>query len=300
MGLELLAAAAALPETIEVARVRDEPVRRPAAPPERLALDAALSVCQSALERAGCSSADVGLILSKGVSPSHVALTRAIVGPRLAHPLQHALGASQAFVFDLLDAPWVAALDTAEVFLQDLGRDVALLVHSENGGASVEPDPSSGFAISDGVGALVLRLTPAPSRASFVPVRSGTAPAKVLVNAAGATRRTRLSFDASAELALEVRAAMLQALERQLELLGRYDAPLVLPEQWFAGHTPDIELRTLRGAQPAEVCLGPLSVPEALARHGAPRVKGQRPVLILGFDPFRLQVSCRSILASIS
>jgi 3-oxoacyl-[acyl-carrier-protein] synthase III len=299
MGLQLLAAAAALPEITEVGRARGEPVRRPAAPPERMALDAALSVCQSALERAGCSASEVGLILSKGVSPSHVALTADIVGPRLAHPLQHALRAPQAFVFDLLDAPWVAALETAEVFLQDLGRSVALLVQSENSASSVDPDPSSGFSISDGVGALVLRLTPTFSRASFVPVGGNRAPAKVLVNPAGSARRTRMVFDADAELALEVRVAMLKALELQLEQLDRRDSPLVVAEQWFTGHEPDIGLSMLRGAEPADVSLGAMSIPTALARHCG-RERLQRNVLLLGFDPFRLQVSCRSILASIS
>ena len=65
--------------------------------------------------------------------------------------------------------------------------------------------------------------------------------------------------------------------------------------------------------------LGALSVPAALARHLGQREKPpgygaraaeaplhallheeRRQLLILGFDPFRLQVSCRSVLASMS
>ncbi|MEO8183696.1 MAG: hypothetical protein ABI895_33105 [Deltaproteobacteria bacterium] len=300
MGLQILAAAAALPEITETSRTGGEPVRRPAAPADRVALDAALPVCLKALERAGCTSSDVGLIISKGVSPSHVALTPDLVGPRLAHPLQHALRASQAFVFDLLDAPWVAALDTAEVFMQDVGRSVALLVHAESCAPNMTADPDSGFSISDGVGALVVRLTPSATRSSFVPVRGSAAPAKVLVQRGAAERRTRMVFNVDAQLELEVRAAMLEALERQLEMLDRRDSPVLMAEHWFAGHTPEIGLCTLDATEPAGVCLGALSVPAALAQHMTAREKAQRCVLILGFDPFRLQVSCRSLLASIS
>jgi hypothetical protein len=100
---------------------------RPAGAAGELALDYARAATEAALSASGYTPRDLDLLISKGVSPTHIAESPEIVGPRLGHALQHALGAKNAFVFDLLDADWTPAFDTAEALCENSGWQLALL-----------------------------------------------------------------------------------------------------------------------------------------------------------------------------
>lgn len=76
--------------------------------------DYALKAARQALAKARCLPSELDLIVSLSVSPNRMADAAPIAGPRLAHPVQRDLRASNAAVFDLLDADWTLALDLVQ------------------------------------------------------------------------------------------------------------------------------------------------------------------------------------------
>jgi 3-Oxoacyl-[acyl-carrier-protein (ACP)] synthase III len=117
------------------------------------ACDYAVKAARRALSKARCLASELELIVSLSVSPSRMADAPCIVGPRLAHPVQRDLRATNAAVFDLLDADWTLALDFAQSHCRQLGYRRALVVRADTF-ADAEGKASSG--LSDGAGAIVL------------------------------------------------------------------------------------------------------------------------------------------------
>ncbi|AOJ72095.1 MULTISPECIES: hypothetical protein [Burkholderia] len=115
--------------------------------------DYAVKAARQALSKARCLPSELDLIVSLSVSPNRMADAAPIAGPRLAHPVQRDLRASNAAVFDLLDADWTLALDLVRSHCRQLGYRRALVVRAE-ALADVEGAESGGYA--DGAGAIVL------------------------------------------------------------------------------------------------------------------------------------------------
>jgi hypothetical protein len=244
---------------------------------EESALDMAVEASRQALDRAGTKAGELDLIISKSLSPSHLVSNHEIIGPRLGHPLQRALGAGRAFVFDLLDADWCVAIDIARGFVASLGYRRVLIVHAEASRFGVLPDSRSGFTLIDGAGAILLaRADGARERAqrsSYCSLSDGAAGLRIdvveraAVGAPATPHRARAVFAPQPGFLADARRAAQQAIASQPG--SDRDGWLLVEEQWL----PGIELieegtngvgRRLRA--PAE--LGPLG-PYALPYHAA-------------------------------
>ncbi|AHI68390.1 hypothetical protein [Burkholderia thailandensis] len=115
--------------------------------------DYALKAARLALSKARCLPSELDLIVSLSVSPNRMADAAPIAGPRLAHPVQRDLRASNAAVFDLLDADWTLALDLVQSHCRQLGYRRALVVKAE---ALADVDGAEAGGYADGAGAIVL------------------------------------------------------------------------------------------------------------------------------------------------
>jgi hypothetical protein len=278
---------------------------RPVGAGDEFALDYAKRASVSALRAARLEPLEIGLLITKGVSPSHVAESPDIMGPRLGHALQHALGADNAFVFDMVEADWGSMLDSADALLSGLDRDVALLVHSELSAPSIEPDFDSGFALSDGAGVLlVVRDGTAAGVSTYAHIQTSATGARLWMKdvavADGQQTWVELEWKGSSDLPRAIGAALSAAIRGQADVsatrtsrasAGTHAFGLAI-ESWFPGHEPQ-SLGMPTAMNPTAPSLGALTVPYLL-QDQAWRARFDR-LLIACVDPFGLCSSCRAV-----
>lgn len=261
-----------------------------------------------ALTQAKTSPDQIDLIITMGVSPSHVADDPAILGPRVGHPIQRDMGLSNAFVFDTLDGDMNFAMDLAESFFNLYPFKRALLIHSECGAPSVKPCLETGLTLSDGVSALV--VSPDFSRtqmgASYIDISDQVEPLSMHPLPAGkiteATELVQLSFSAPPPLFSAIGDAALKVITQES---GRYpvneDSGYVI-EDWFEGYSQALnqlprnfthcETPTDSGhtgphtlALCAQKKLGDLDSASSQDEH----------LLLTTFNPFKMRLGCRRV-----
>jgi len=238
---------------------------------ERMAIDFAVAASREALERAAIVATDLDLIISLSISPDHISDHTNIIGPRLCHPLQRELQAAQAVVFDLHDACWGFALETAYSFMQEMEFDRALVVRADHL-KGLDTRHAAALAWASGAAALVVTRPPQEDwRAQFQRLCTATAPARIEL------LDTLLRFRGHLRAALYFRPEPnLQAeLEQAMHELSRTISSTWHPfiEPWNFSPNPD---------QPQ---LAPFALPLALAESSAPAHDG-----LITFDPFRMQL----------
>ena len=133
--------------------IRERRIAEPGTGLSQLALPAA----QHCLERAGVDAKDLDGIIVATISGDHVM-------PTTANILQHKLGASKAFGFDLLNAcnGFVAALSTAAAFIESGHSKRILVVGGDIMSTLIDyKDRNTCILFGDGCGAVLLEAGPA-------------------------------------------------------------------------------------------------------------------------------------------
>ena len=270
---------------------------RPRAGASEMAIDLALVACDQALQQAGCRPEDIELIAGMSISPDHLSDDPAIAGPRLGHPLQRELKARNAFVFDLIDADWGAAIDIACAFAASTGLRRVLLFRAECTHGLV-PDETSGFAVPDGSGALVVAVTPGGEyRASYVVVPGGFRGAELTL----APPDIRVTSNARAVLTLPfqpgLRAAVHEAMQRIVEqdaADGRSAADVIVREDWFGARNDDA---APDDSAAMAVSVGPFALPLVLSQQ--PRSASSASILNVSFNPFHMRCGGQRLLITL-
>lgn len=200
----------------------------PEATPPQMAIDRLLPVVRTALQQANIDAAEIDMFVTLSISPDHVAIDPAIIGPRIGHPLQRALGADKAYVFDLMDASVAKALHIADIFASQQGYSRVLLTRSECT-KGLREDVDSGFALADGAMACVIEPDGA-SRFASAPV-SGVKPLVIELN-----DDIRCLTDPKAFIrfspTVEIKERYRRATVRAAEALKGASTPLVT-EDWL-------------------------------------------------------------------
>ncbi|AOJ40527.1 MULTISPECIES: hypothetical protein [Burkholderia] len=293
--MKILGAAVAIPD--------------PATTAQSCANDYAINAARQALRQAGCLPSELDLIVSLSISPSRMADSPTIAGPRLAHPVQRDLRARHAAVFDLLDADWTLALDLAQSHCKQLGYRRALVVRAE-ALADVEQAATSGFA--DGAGAIV--LTPdgqqrdhpcryadldAPPFATLdaLPPRRANG---VLSLARFESRFNPATgrFDAEPAHAATVVRTMVDAMQSR----GDRRATPLFCESWLSGW-PSIAIDVGRDFH-VDVVAGSTDIPNPFqlpawlssrVAHSMSLRDDERTVVAMTLDPFRPRIACSTM-----
>jgi len=133
--------------------IRERRIAEPGTGLSKLALPAA----QQCLQRAGVDAKDLDGIIVATISGDHVM-------PTTANILQHQLGASKAFGFDLLNAcnGFVAALSTAAAFIESGHSKRILVVGGDIMSTLIDyKDRNTCILFGDGCGAVLLEAGPA-------------------------------------------------------------------------------------------------------------------------------------------
>ncbi|WP_407330684.1 hypothetical protein [Enterovibrio sp. 27052020O] len=214
-------------------------------------LDALLPCVETILDRAEWPSKDIDLIVSMSLSPDHLVSKCNVMGPRIGHPLQRALNADNAFVFDAMDASLAKTLHIVNTLALSQGYSKVLIVRAENT-VNLDACLQSGFDISNGVMAML--LTPCPSqRFSSLPIGKHFSPLRVTLNPFISNEKC-----VKGAFSLIPQAELNQAINRSLdELLSSPTscASVSLVESWL-GHSAD-----------SSCCLGPFEIPYRLANQ---------------------------------
>lgn len=125
-------------------------------PGPMLALDRLLPIVSQALNSGRLTARDLDLIATISISPDRVAIDPAILGPRVGHPLQRAIGASRAYVFDMLDASLAKVLHAVDIFAHAQGYENVLIVRADHC-AGLDLQLGSSLYLPDGALALACR-----------------------------------------------------------------------------------------------------------------------------------------------
>jgi len=226
-----------------------------------LALDRLLPVVDLALTEASLTARDLDLIATISISPDRVAIDPAILGPRVGHPLQRAIGASRAYVFDMLDASLAKAVHAVDIFAHAQGYENVLIVRTDHC-AGLDLQLGSGLHLPDGALAMACRPD-GRSRFSSVPL-ADLSPAVTLADRVvhdALDVKATMRFASPPDLTTRYGAAMRSAISR-LPTAGRSFA-----ESWFS---PD--------------AYGPFSIGVDLRDALADNYAGS--VTAVSFDPF--------------
>jgi len=240
-----------------------------------LAIDRLLPVARSALDRAAMVAADIDLIVTLSLSPDRLAVDSAIIGPRIGHPMQRALGAERAYVFDLMDASLAKALHIIDVFAQVQGYRRVLVLRTEYG-PGLDQSECGAYKIADGAAALI-GIPDGQSRLTRAPIY-GVNPLVFVVNP-----HIRFPLDVKASLRFsppsDFAARYKKAVATALEQLPPLDAGQVV-ESWL----PEASTQS---------CAGPFSLPLALGHFLAEG--GCGTLAVASFDPFTPAIDAVSI-----
>ncbi len=240
-----------------------------------MAIDRLLPVARLALDRAGLAVADIDLIVTLSLSPDRLAVDPAIVGPRIGHPMQRALGAERAYLFDLMDCSLAKALHVIDVFGWAQAYRRVLVLRSEMG-TGLDQSECGSLRIVDGAAALVV-VPDGRSRLASAPI-AGVAPLVFALNP-----HIRHPLDIKACLHFTPPVDFLprhgQAVEAALERVGVGVARHVV-ESWFLENG-------------GTSCAGPFTLPLALSHFLAEGDSGS--LVAVSFDPFAPGIDAASI-----
>ena len=280
---------------------------RPFQADHQMMADTAQKAVQDALEQAGTRADEIDLIVTMGISPSHVADDPEILGPRVGHPIQRDMDISKAFVFDTLDGDLNFAMDLAESFFNLYPFKRALLIHAECGAPSVKPCPETGMALSDGVSALV--VSPDFSRtemgASYADISDRLDPLSMYPlprdKETATTELVRLDFKAPPTLFSSIREAASQVINQEATRFTNPSAEFVM-ENWFADSTPEQdELAEDIRAYPTPEGFGRTG-PHTIALAAREKIEAFDPqendegqFLLTTFNPYKMRLGCRSV-----
>ncbi len=229
-----------------------------------MAIDRLLPVAKLALERAELQAADIDLIVTLSLSPDRLAVDPAIIGPRIGHPMQRALGAERAYLFDLMDSSLAKALHVIDVFAQVQGYRRVLVLRSEFGGG-LNQAASEVLRIPDGAAALVV-APDGKSRFARVPL-AGVDPLVFMLRP-----NIRHPLDVKADLRFARSAGFDTSYQQATATaLAQLDAGSVrqVAESWFSAEQ----------AGPGPFTL-PLILNQLLTKSGI------ASLVIISFDPF--------------
>lgn len=247
---------------------------------EYMAIDYALAATDEALAQAGITGNDIDLIISMSISPDHLSDKVNIVGPRLCHPLQRELGSRNAVVFDLHDACWSFALDTARSFIHEMGFKHALIVRADcvNG---LNTEHAGALAWGDGAGALIVKHSDNNDwKVGFTRLSCAEKAARVeLLDA-----RVRFRGDFRAALYFSVEASFTSKLTDAVESLVS-----TFSDSW----TPFIEPWQL-----APEITTPQLAPYAFPLSLSDRNKTKQFDGLISFDPFRMHLGACKVNVS--
>jgi len=266
--MRLIAAKLAMPGRL-VANVRQAyGAPRAKADRRQIAMDLLLPAVDQALQQAELHASQLDLIVSLSLSPDHLVSECEIMGPRIGHPLQKAIAAKNAFVFDLMDASLAKAIRIINTLAQQENYKNVLLVRSEMG-HGVSPDSSSGFCLPDGAMALVLKPVVEQYFSQGL-LEGGWSPLVVQLNTniqSPLDEKCRFNFSYQEGLAKSIGRANDQ-------LLSRTDLPANegIFENWLS-------------VSPGEnACFGPFDLPREFVRRLEEGRYGG--LLAVSFDPF--------------
>lgn len=261
-----------------------------------------------ALAQAKTSPDQIDLIITMGISPSHVADDPDILGPRVGHPIQRDMGLSNAFVFDTLDGDMNFAMDLAESFFNLYPFKRALLIHSECGAPSVKPCMETGISLSDGVSALVVSpdLSRTQMGASYIdisdevePLSMHPLPAQKITEG---THLVQLRFSAPPPMFSSIGVAAANVIRQESERYRAQNDTKYVLEDWFPGYRDALsELpATFTQFETPNDCghAGPhtLALSAQLKLDNLERTSTQDEHLLLTtFNPFKMRLGCRRV-----
>lgn len=272
--MNLLSAFCCLPEQLSQPDSRPYGYARPMAAAGSVGIDILEGAVHRALEDADCRAQDIDLIVSLSWSPDHMVDDPAIMGPRIGHPLQKRIGATSAFVFDMMDASLAKTLHIINHFalMQSMKR---VLVVRMDIGQGLRADETSGFRIPDGAFALV--LSPDHSAEFQQQKISGTYTSLTV----DLNTDIRNELDVKGRYTFPYQASLVRSIEdtyRAFTQLGGTDRHH-LHEQWFSEISSD------------ETCLGPFTLPHELNSER----NFSDSYLIVSFDPYSLSVEATTL-----
>ena len=267
----------------------------------RFIADWAYQVCKRMLDANKITPEEIGLIISISISPDNLVQHQSVAAPRLCHPLQRALGANRAFVFDLLDSDWATAIQVAKGFALSQDYKYALIVRAEKMHTSILHDEENGFDVPDGVGVLLL----SPQEASHKPVSytyvADSEHASLHFLERHDMLRTgykaRFEWPFKENTSTELNRTGREIIDQHTEH-GHYP-DFIVAESWFPKHhesLSDVSDKVI--SQSAEQqALGPFTIPYFIREINRLQEAGNSPktVLALSFNPFLMRYSAVSL-----
>lgn len=269
--MKLISASCCMPAKTGTTPGKVYGVARARAPEGTVAMDYLATAVERALDLANCSATELDLIVSLSWSPDHLVADTRIMGPRIGHPLQKKIGASNAFVFDLMDASLAKALHIVNQFALGQALQRILVVRADIG-QGLNPDPHSGFAIPDGAFALLLEPD-ARQQFSSIDIGAGFEPLRVDLN----TQISNME-DAKGTLCFPPQTELDEAINHAVQTLNKpmgFAPGNVLREFWLSHES----------GRPH--CLGPFDL--AFQLEMCMEFKCE-PMFATSFDPFNLRV----------
>ena len=275
---------------------------RPKGSPTDLVVDMSLPLCRQLLEEAGIRPEELDMILSISVTPDRLVNSPEVGAPRLCHPLQRDLGANEAFVFDLLDADWSTAIDVANGFAVAQDYKHVLVIRAELTAPSIVPDEASGFAIPDGVGALILTNSAQTTNTQYLSLSTSNAARLELLDASELSKeqkKAKLTFGYEPQKVVQMNELAEQAVE---QLIGqeRLSADALIAESWFPEHAIQaVQLPQQFNINEAADFknLGPFTLPhyaqQLIQQKRSKNDQEESVIVSLSFNPFLLQYGCQ-------
>jgi 3-oxoacyl-[acyl-carrier-protein] synthase III len=308
MGISIVGAAVNLPPPRKPEGVPDGAVfscPRPFQADYKMSLEVAVPTVLRALEVARTATNQVDLLVTKGVSPSHIADVPDVMGPRVGHPIQREIGLPNAFVFDIMDGDFSLAFDIVESFFNLYPFQRAVLVHTECSAPGVKPDPETGFTLHDGASVLVVAPDPKRHRlgSTFADV-DHAAPKLVPLppdEISQGTHRMRARWSPSQGFFQALTKGASDVVARELEGEGGDPSRFLLAyEDWFPGYeVANAAISRDRVLMPSEALgrLGPHTLPAALADLYARPARSEEDehLLAVTFNPFKMRFGARSV-----
>lgn len=129
---------------------------RPEFRSDQMAFEFALPAARDALQTSRTRPGQIDMVIALSASLDHIVDVPELCAPSIAHPVQRALGLTNAYLLYLLDGDWCFAAEVARGYCRELGLSRVLLLFANSTAPAYLPDPQSGFALHDGAAALVL------------------------------------------------------------------------------------------------------------------------------------------------
>jgi len=243
------------------------------------------------LEAANVTADAVDLVVSISLSVDHVACAPEVVGPRLAYPVHKGIGAKNSMVLDLTLCSWSAAIDAAAVLADQMDFSYIVIVRSESTGNSIRPCQYSGFRISDGAGAILLKRDRLGDSDNAVPreplaLRVGNIPGLVLSVDQNVSQdqpyRTQYEYPISDNNLSNVESRIDAQLSRYSKIYDMPSNTRVITDNWF-GRVSD-----------AERINGAFNIPEVIKQSLADGVGGS--VLLVEYELVSSELTVHNLL----